>query len=371
MSEALRLAKEEGIFCGISAGAASFAAGIIAKRPEFKGKRILFIVPDTGERYLSTPLFEGEINVGPIPFQDVMNKVVNKLSEPSSYEAVYHRSIHHDVHMPSVDELKMAVELLRSVIFPGYFLNAEIRTDTMKYYTGSALDRSFRIFAEQIKRGFCFSCCQADDKDGSHCIIEAEDISRELLSRVPDMREMAASDAEAAYVGDPAAKSVGEAIFCYPSVKALTSHRIAHELYTLGVPVIPRIISESAHSETGIDIHPGATIGRNCFIDHGTGTVIGETCVIGKNVRIYQGVTLGAKSFPLDDKGRPIKGVARHPIVEDDAVIYSGATILGRVTIGKGAEIGGNVWLTRSVEPGAKILQRRFEEKGFENGSGI
>ncbi|MBI9103009.1 MAG: serine acetyltransferase [Spirochaetales bacterium] len=272
--------------------------------------------------------------------------------------------------MPSVEELTLAVELLRSVIFPGYFLNAEIRTDTMKYYTGSALDRSFRIFSEQIKRGFCFSCCQSD-KDGNHCITEAEDISRELLSRVPYIREMAASDAAAAFNGDPAAKSVGEAIFCYPSVRALTSHRIAHELYKLQVPLIPRIISESAHSETGLDIHPGATIGKNCFIDHATGTVIGETSIIGENVRIYQGVTLGSKSFPMDEDGNPIKGVPRHPIVEDNVVIYAGATILGRVTIGEGAEIGGNVWLTRSVAPGTKILQRRPMEKGFENGTGI
>ena len=182
---------------------------------------------------------------------------------------------------------------------------------------------------------------------------------------------MAASDAQAAYDGDPAAKSVGEAIFCYPSVRALTNHRIAHELYKLEVPLIPRIISESAHSDTGVDIHPGATIGKKFFIDHGTGTVIGETCIIGDNVRIYQGVTLGAKSFPMDEDGFPIKGVARHPIVEDDAVIYAGATILGRVTIGRGAEIGGNVWLTRSVSPGSRILQRRAEEKGFYDGAGI
>ncbi len=182
---------------------------------------------------------------------------------------------------------------------------------------------------------------------------------------------MLATDVQAAYEGDPAATSAAEAIFCYPGIAALSAFRLAHELYLLGIPIIPRIITEYAHSTTGIDIHPGATIGEKFFIDHGTGVVIGETAVIGDGVRVYQGVTLGAKCFPLDDQGRPIKGVARHPIVEDDVVIYSGATILGRVTIGRGAVIGGNVWLTRSVPPGAKISQATAREERFEAGGGI
>jgi serine O-acetyltransferase len=140
-------------------------------------------------------------------------------------------------------------------------------------------------------------------------------------------------------------------------VRAITNYRLAHELFLLGVPLIPRIITEQAHSVTGIDIHPGATIGEHFFIDHGTGVVIGETCRIGDRVRVYQGVTLGAKSFPLDDEGRPMKGIARHPIVEDEVIIYSGATVLGRVTIGRGSIIGGNVWLTHSVPPGSRIAQ--------------
>ena len=154
-------------------------------------------------------------------------------------------------------------------------------------------------------------------------------------------------------------KSPGETILCYPGVFAITNHRIAHELYKLGVPVIPRIISEDAHSATGIDIHPGARIGKKFFIDHGTGVVIGETTIIGDRVRIYQGVTLGAKSFPLDEKGNPIKGIDRHPIIEDDAIIYAGATILGRITIGARSVIGGNVWLTESVAPDSSISQGR------------
>ena len=171
------------------------------------------------------------------------------------------------------------------------------------------------------------------------------------------MRVLLDSDVLAAYQGDPAARSVDEVLLCYPGVRALISHRLAHELYKLGLPLISRVIAELAHADTGIDIHPGATIGRGCFIDHGTGVVIGETAVIGERVRIYQNVTLGAKSFPTDGDGNLVKGQPRHPIVEDEAVIYAGATVLGRVTIGRGAVIGGNVWLTRSVAPGSLVTQ--------------
>jgi len=160
-------------------------------------------------------------------------------------------------------------------------------------------------------------------------------------------------------------------IFCYPGLQAITNYRLAHELHKLGVPLIPRMITEHAHSITGIDIHPGAVIGENFFIDHGTGVVIGETCVIGKRVSLYQGVTLGAKSFKLDAEGNPIKGIPRHPIVEDEVIIYSGATILGRVTIGRGSIIGGNVWLVRSVPPHSRITQAQASEDDYESGSGI
>jgi serine O-acetyltransferase len=171
-------------------------------------------------------------------------------------------------------------------------------------------------------------------------------------------------DVQAAYEGDPAAKSPGETIFCYPGILAITNHRIAHELVVLGVPLIPRILSEAAHSATGIDIHPGAKIGRKFFIDHGTGVVIGETSIIGNRVRLYQGVTLGAKSFPVDAQGNLIKGIDRHPIIEDDVVIYAGATILGRITVGARSVIGGNVWLTQSVPPDSSINQGR-EPRGY------
>ena len=179
----------------------------------------------------------------------------------------------------------------------------------------------------------------------------------QFIQALPEIRHLLALDSKAAYTGDPAAVSYGETIFCYPSMRMMTNYRVAHELYKLGVPLIPRIITEMAHSETGIDIHPGAQIGESFFMDHGTGIVIGATCIIGNNVKVYQNVTLGAKSFPLNENGNPIKGIPRHPIIEDNVVIYAGATILGRITIGQDSIIGGNVWLTESVPPNSRVLK--------------
>ena len=286
-----------------------------------------------------------------------LKEITDELCKPESYNKVYLRSNDHDIHMPSIDELKTAVEMLRSVLFPGYYIHSELREETMHYYIGSTLDKCYTILAEQLKRGYCFAC--EAESVCTFCEDRAEYAAKELLKKLPYIRHMLSTDAQAAYDGDPAARSIGETIFSYPSIRALTNHRIAHELYKLGVPIVPRLISEMAHSEAGIDIHPGATIDEYFFIDHGTGTVIGETSIIGKNVTIYQGVTLGAKSFPKDENGNPIKDVPRHPIVEDGAIIYAGATILGRVTIGKNAVIGGNVWITRDVNEGEKVNQRR------------
>jgi serine O-acetyltransferase len=232
----------------------------------------------------------------------------------------------------------------------------------MRYHIGAMLDRVFRLLSEQIKYGFCFTCPADDTVRCEDCEVRACGITEDFFSALPNIRRLLSTDVEAAYEGDPAARSPGETVFCYPSIKALTNYRIAHELHLLGVDLIPRIITETAHSENGIDIHPGAQIAEHFFMDHGTGIVIGETSEIGRNVRVYQGVTLGAKSFPLDESGKPIKGIPRHPIVEDDVIIYSGATILGRVRIGKGAVIGGNVWLTADVPAGAKVLQSRSQE---------
>lgn len=203
------------------------------------------------------------------------------------------------------------------------------------------------------------NCCEIneDRKEGCHkCIDKANEAVMKLVNALPDIRETLHSDIEAAYNGDPAAISKEEILLSYPSVEAISIHRIAHLLYELEIPLIPRIMSEIAHQKTGIDIHPGAKLGESFFIDHGTGVVIGETCTIGKNVKIYQGVTLGAKSFPLDENGNPIKGVKRHPDIGDNVVIYAGATILGGDTvIGHDSVIGGNVWLTHSVPPNSNV----------------
>ena len=300
-------------------------------------------------------------------------KIAEELCHIESYRKVYHRT-QHDEPMPSVDELSRFVDLAREIIFPGYFGNSEIMPETMGFYIGTNLDQIDKILCEQIKRGYCFDCNQQRDRNSPECV-NCEDLARQkaelFIKRLPDIRRLLTSDVEGAYEGDPAAKSYGEAIFCYPSIVTMTYHRIAHELLQLEVPLIPRIISEMAHSRTGIDIHPGAHIGEKCFIDHGTGVVIGETCIIGENVRIYQGVTLGAKSFPLDENGNPIKGIPRHPIVEDNVTIYAGATILGRVTIGRNSVIGGNVWITYDVPADSKVMQRKAEQTTFMDGAGI
>lgn len=185
----------------------------------------------------------------------------------------------------------------------------------------------------------------------------AAEIIRRFAAALPDLRRLLDTDVDAAFRGDPAARSVDEVLICYPSLLAIIHHRLAHQLHLLGAPLVARIVSEVAHGKTGIDIHPGAQIGESFFIDHGTGVVIGETAIVGDRVRLYQGVTLGARSFPADELGSLIKNIPRHPIVEDDVVIYAGATILGRVTIGSGSEIGGNVWLTSDVPAGSRVTQ--------------
>ena len=272
--------------------------------------------------------------------------------------------------VPSRDALTETIEALRSVLFPGYFGASELDDESVPFHVGSTLDGALRSMQEQIKRGLSF-VCEREPHACTECEEGAIEITKAFLTRLPDVRRMLAKDVKAAYEGDPAATSPEEVIICYPAMQAVTNYRLAHELYRLDVPLLPRIITEHAHSITGIDIHPGATIGERFFIDHGTGVVIGETCVIGKRVRVYQGVTLGAKSFPLDENGNPIKGIRRHPIVEDDVIIYGGATILGRITIGSGSIIGGNVWLTDSVPPGSRITQARALYDQFSQGAGI
>lgn len=300
----------------------------------------------------------------------VLEMATERLCDPISYEKVYHRP-QHDEPMPSVTALSELMDRLRAVLFPGYFGNSNVSPESMRYHIGANLFEVDRLLTDQIRRGYCFFCELERGGECQDCDARAKRLVGEFLRTLPHLRERLAEDAQAAYEGDPSSRSPGETIFCYPSLVALTHYRVAHELFALGVDLIPRILTEMAHAKTGIDIHPGATIGRRLFIDHGTGTVIGETCVLGDNVRLYQGVTLGAKSFLKDEQGKLVKGVARHPIVEDDVVVYSGATVLGRITIGRGSVIGGNVWVTHDLPPKSRISQQRPLGVPLVDGGGI
>lgn len=298
-----------------------------------------------------------------------LESVVERLCVLAPDSPMFHRH-RHDVPMPSVEKLQEIIDGLKAVLFPGFFGHAEVTPHNLRFHVGAELDRVLGLLQEQVKRGFCFFC-SIDEMSCTECERNARDLSWEFVRRLPRIQSLLASDVQAAFTGDPAARHPGEAVFCYPSIMAMTHYRVAHELHELGVPLIPRMITEFAHAHTGIDIHPGARIGRSFFMDHGTGIVIGETSVIGENVRLYQGVTLGAKSFPLDEHGHPVKGIPRHPIVEDDVIIYAGATLLGRITIGRGSVIGGNVWLTQSVPAGTMVTQGRPVTQGFLDGEGI
>ncbi len=272
--------------------------------------------------------------------------------------------------LPSREALGAIVRDLRAALFPWHFGAADVSGEGLRYFIGRTLDAALAGLEEQVRIGLLFGCGH-DTEACRECAAKAPEITHDLASRLPKIRTMLESDARAAFDGDPAATSPDEALFSYAGMTAITHHRIAHELHVLGVPLIPRIVAELAHASTGIDIHPGASIGGSFFIDHGTGVVIGETCRIGNRVRLYQGVTLGARSFPTDEEGHPIKGLPRHPIVEDDVIIYAGATVLGRITIGRGARIGGNVWLTQSVAAAAHVTQASPHSESFQAGAGI
>lgn len=272
--------------------------------------------------------------------------------------------------LPSRDALVAITNDLRAALFPAHFGGSDLTNEGMDYFVGRTLDTALQSLQEQVRRGLHFACT-AEGDECERCDRRAIEVVGAFSRALPAIRALLERDVHAAYEGDPAASSLDEAVFCYPGIAAITHHRLAHELHTLGVPLIPRIISEISHSATGIDIHPGAEIGGSFFIDHGTGVVIGETCLIGERVRIYQGVTLGAKSFEVDERGWLLKGASRHPIVEDEVVIYAGATILGRVTIGRGTSVGGNVWLTRSVPARSRVTQAQAHSAAFEDGSGI
>jgi len=289
-----------------------------------------------------------------------LTETVKELSEPFLLKRLFHQ--HKDgTPLPSGAVLQEIVELLRAIIFPEYYEKSLVNINTVKFYIGANIERLHRLLSDQIQAGLCFACSEEDEEVAMQTeglCGRAEDFSVQLITLLPRIRKTLATDVTAAYKGDPAAKSYEEVILCYPVIKALTNYRVAHELLKMGIPFIPRMLTEMAHSETGIDIHPGAEIGRYFTIDHGTGVVIGATCIIGDNVKLYQGVTLGARSFPLDAEGRPIKGIPRHPILRDNVVIYSNATLLGRITIGEGCVIGANIWVTEDIEPYTKIFKK-------------
>lgn len=276
---------------------------------------------------------------------------------------------HRPPKLPSRKQLAAIVEGLSAALFPNRLgLGVSEFTDTgIDYFVGHTLDVTLRKLFEQVRLEWQL----AADGEASTTAEPAQAIVQRFAARLPAVRELLDSDIAAAFEGDPAARSVDEILACYPGIIAIIYHRLAHELFRLGACLIARMIAEIAHSQTGIDIHPGAQIGGSFFIDHGTGVVIGETAVIGERVRLYQAVTLGAKRFPTDENGVLLKGHARHPIVEDGVVIYAGATILGRITIGAGSTIGGNVWLTQSVPPGSSVTQARMASERLEGGAGI
>lgn len=300
---------------------------------------------------------------------DRLTKVTETLTDPDTLKSFSGEHTHGEP-VPSGKTLQEIVELCRAILFPGFYGAPVTNLRSMTYHTGVNIEKLAHLLVGQIRSGLCFAdeesipddtFQKAEEQRNQQYDNKAQELATQFIERLPALRAILYTDVEAAYNGDPAATSFGEIISCYPALRALTNYRIAHELDLMGVPLIPRIITEMAHSETGIDIHPSAQIGHHFTIDHGTGVVIGATCIIGNHVKLYQGVTLGAKSFPLDEQGNPIKGIPRHPILEDGVIVYSNATILGRITIGKGAVIGGNIWVTESVAPGARIVQKKYK----------
>lgn len=337
-----------------------------------------------------------------VDYSNKLSQVIAELSAEDSLRGLFQQHLEGNP-LPSARAINEIVKISRTIIFPGYFGRSKINRHTVSYHIGMQVEQLYDLLTEQIIAALCFqsadndhharttvsaqsnrtlgrnfsSCLPVSDlpelledkeqgKQSLCCDDEIKEIAKDIavkyISSLSNLRAALALDVRAAFNGDPAATSFGEVICCYPGVRAISNYRMAHKLLTLGVPLIPRAITELAHSETGIDIHPGACIGESFSIDHGTGVVIGETCIIGNNVKLYQGVTLGAKSIPVDGEGMPLN-IPRHPILQDDVVVYSNASILGRITIGKGAIIGGNVWVIDDVAPGAKVIQLRADRE--------
>ena len=298
---------------------------------------------------------------------DIINEIVTTYDQVSKINHLGDRPL------PSRDRVVEIIQGLKEILYPGYFGRRHFTRENIAFHIGDRVYQVARILSEQIYLSILHEC-RRTQAECEHCEVLASETSAAFLRQIPEVRRLLEGDVQAAYDGDPAARSLDEIIFSYPGLEAITVYRIAHVLWELKVPLLPRIMTEIAHSATGIDIHPGARIGRHFFIDHGTGVVIGETTEIGDRVKIYQGVTLGALSFPKDEQGELIRGRKRHPTLEDDVTLYSGATLLGGDTVvGRGSTIGGNVWLTHSVppnsivmigDPGLVVEEKRLSGKG-------
>jgi serine O-acetyltransferase len=298
-----------------------------------------------------------------------IDAVVAQLRELRNASLAARQRIGKPPKLPSRKALASVVEGISAALFPNRLGDRPLAQESIDYFVGRTLDVTCRELFEQV-------LCELQFASGEEAVSprlheQASALVRSFAAGLPEIRRLLETDIRAAYEGDPAARTIDEVLVCYPGVTAMIHHRLAHALYRLGLTLIARMISERAHSTTGIDIHPGARIQGHFFIDHGTGVVIGETAEIGERVRLYHGVTLGAKRFAVDASGALVKGTPRHPIVEDDVVIYAGATILGRITIGRGSVIGGNVWLTQSVPPGSHVSQAKLRGEAFDEGSGI
>ena len=268
--------------------------------------------------------------------------------------------------LPSVEEVRQIVSLCKDIIFTDYFHKRQSDEQMRSYHIGVSMEELYNLLRRQIARGlqFCEECTEND------VISVADNLALKFIDQLPEVKRLLYTDVEAMFQSDPAATNYGEVIYCYPVMNTMTHYRIAHVLHKMQVPVIPRIITEQAHSKTGIDIHPGAQIGEYFAIDHGTGVVIGETAIIGNHVTLYQGVTLGAKSFRYDENGNMLN-IPRHPIIEDHVTVYSNASILGRITIGHHSIIGGNIWVTNDVPPYSRIQQSKAVDSSFQGGLGI
>ena len=261
--------------------------------------------------------------------------------------------------LPSRAVLQQVIEGVSAALFPTHYGRPDLNDESIDYFVGDTLNVALDRLCGQVRRALRFNPGLEDAGD-AELAEQARAITRSFAGNLPGIRALLVSDVQAALAGDPAASSVAEIMLCYPGTIAVLYHRLAHCLHRLGTPFLARLAADIAHTLTGIDIHPGAQIGASFFIDHGTGVVIGETAIIGQRVRLYQAVTLGARRFPTDESGALVKGAPRHPIVEDDVVIYAGATVLGRITVGAGSTIGGNVWLTQSVAPGSNVTQAQM-----------